>query len=96
MNGSNSWTEWQDVAFDGAKLWIESWQVIWLRSAMLARGGPASNLEAVRMVAEKVEANWQLANRLFWVGPMPGERAARHSIRHYRGKVAANRRRLGR
>lgn len=95
-SSENHWAAWQQVALDSFSLWVEAGQVIWLRSAKLAAGGPAANVEAVRMVEEKLVANWQLAGRLFGALPLAPPQLASSTVRHYRDKVAANQRRLSR
>ncbi|MFM5930867.1 MAG: hypothetical protein ACKOPQ_08170 [Novosphingobium sp.] len=75
-------------------LWGEAASVIMLRSWKLAQGGAGASKEAVRMVSEKVEANMQLGKDMM-ANPMQGPQSAtKRSLRHYRSKVRANRRRL--
>ena len=71
-----------------------SW-VIWLRCARLAQGGAVADREAYRMVAEKWQAQVELASALSTgrFGSDPGEIADR-TLKHYRTRVAANRTRL--
>ena len=64
-----------------------------LRTAKLAAGGPTAAREAKLMVAEKVRAAAELQLTLLGATPLGGTERA---LRHYRGKVAANRRRLAR
>jgi hypothetical protein len=77
---------WWDVAMLAA----EAQQVIWLRCLKLAAGGPQARAEAQRMVAEKPAAAMQAA-----VGLMMGDTSAK-TVKRYRNKVRANRRRLAR
>jgi hypothetical protein len=74
--------------FDLSLSIVEAQQVMWLRGLKLAAGGTAANREAARMVAEKVEAGFEVAGRLA-LGASPDEIS-----RLYRRKVRANRRRL--
>ncbi|MFV0644024.1 MAG: hypothetical protein ACK5NN_05910 [Sphingomonadaceae bacterium] len=94
VSAHKSLAAWQNLAWDSYALWIESGAVIWLRSLELAAGGPEAEREAVRMVKEKLVANWELGNQLLLNGPVPPTQAAQRSVRHYRGKVRANRKRL--
>jgi hypothetical protein len=83
------------LGFDAAVLGAEAAQVIGLRMAKLAAGGPAADAEAQRMVSEKVETAAALqamaiTGALGWTAP----RAASKTMAHYRRKVRANRSRL--
>jgi hypothetical protein len=68
----------------------ESQQVIWLRLFKLAAGGPKASAEARRMVSEKLALAAQAG-----VGVVTGETPA-GTVKRYRKKVRANRRRLSR
>ena len=46
-------TAWMNFAFDSARLYQEAHEVMTLRWMKLAAGGPASHIEAQRMIAEK-------------------------------------------
>jgi len=86
---------WLQVGTDAAVLGMEAAQVVGLRMAKLAAGGPAADVEARRMVSEKVEATMALqalamTGALGWTAP----RAASRTIAHYRRKVRQNRKRL--
>ncbi|MFC0687292.1 hypothetical protein [Novosphingobium clariflavum] len=85
--------EWLKLASESYNLWADSMMVIGMRTAdmMTGRGSSRENL---RMVTEKVEANAELAAKLFWGGPTTPEKAARKAVGHYRKRVRANRRRL--
>ena len=74
--------------WDLGTLAAESQQVIWLRWLKLAAGGPQASAEAHRMVAEKVIVAAQAG-----VGALTGDTSAR-TVKRYRTKVRANRRRL--
>ena len=67
---------------------LEVQQVIAMRILKLAVGGATAEREAVRMVAEKLAASQHTAIRLA-LGASPQQ-----AVRHYRGRVRANRRRL--
>jgi hypothetical protein len=101
--GRRSWAmtrsinPWLALGVDAWALGLEAASVIALRSLALAQGGARAQAEAVRMVAEKAEAASALAVRAAMgdLGATPQTVAAR-TVRHYRKKVTANRRRLTR
>ena len=95
MPSAKQISAWNRLAVDGASLWMEAATVIWLRSLRIAAGGRPAELEAERMVTEKLAANWELGWKLLGAGNSAPETTARRSINHYRGKVRANKRRLG-
>ena len=71
-------------------LYQETQQVIGLRLIKLALGGPASHVEAHRMVTEKGFAFAEAAAS-HAVGMSPGK-----VVRRYRSQVRSNKRRLSR
>lgn len=83
------------AAFDAMSANIEAQQVIGLRLAKIAMGGPAASVEAHRMMDEKVATAWQVQGAAMaslmtgGAASIPGRTAAT-----YRRKVRANRRRL--
>ena len=86
---------WLGVSLNAWALGVEASTVIGLRMMKMAAGGAAAELEAGRMVGEKVEAAVALQMRAMTVGLGPtAHGAAGKSIAHYRRKVRANRRRL--
>ncbi len=92
--GAVDLTAWNALALESLSLWTEANTVIWLRLMRMAGGGALAEQEASRMVSEKIAAHAQLGMRLMLGGWISPEQAARKSVRHYRGKVRANRRRL--
>lgn len=86
---------WNSLAMDSAALWMEAANVVWLRSLRIAQGGKLAEREAERMVSEKLRANWELGWKLLDLTGAAPETQARRSLNHYRGKVRANKRRLG-
>jgi hypothetical protein len=85
-----------EIAAATAALGMESAGVIALRTAGVAFGGAEAADEIWRMWSEKVVALAELQTRLLtgsW-GVTPAG-AAKATLKHYRRKVAANRRRLG-
>ena len=50
----------------------------------------------MRMIAEKVQAASELGMKVATSALLPPETVALEAVRHYRGKVSANRRRLSR
>lgn len=93
----NEAVEWMEIAAATAALGMESTAVIALRAAGAAFGGPKAVDEAWRMWAEKVVALAELQARLLTgsLGVTPAG-AAKQTLKHYRHKVAANKRRLSR
>ena len=84
---------WLRAGMDAWTLGLEASAVVALRTAKLAAGGGEAAREAELMVAEKVRAAVELQAALLGATPLGGTQLA---LRHYRGKVAANRRRLSR
>lgn len=88
---------WFRAGLDAWLLGAESSAVIALRLARLAAGGSASVREATLMVTEKIEAGLELQASLvggaLGLTPLSG---TQKTVRHYRRKVAANRKRLTR
>lgn len=79
---------WWKLGVDATLLAMESQQVIGLRLTKLAAGGPAAEVEAHRMVSEKIAA----ANEAALLMAMGGSTAK--VVAGYRRKVRANARRL--
>ena len=77
-------SSWLNVAM----LAFESQQVIWLRTMKLASGGLAAQVEAERMVSEKVVAATTATAKLM-AGQSPDQ-----VVKAYRRVVRANARRL--
>ena len=88
--------EWMEIAAASMALGMESAGVIGLRLAGAAAGGPNAADEAWRMWSEKFTALAELQTRFLSgsLGSTPSG-TARATLKHYRRKVAANRRRLG-
>lgn len=86
---------WMEIATGTMTLALESAGVIGLRAAKAARGGSSATDEAWRMYSEKFTAIAELQARLLMgtLGATPAA-AAKGSLKRYRRKVAANRRRL--
>jgi len=87
---------WLTAGFDMWMLGAEAASVMALRTARIAAGGLAGAAEAELMVTEKVRAAIELQTRLITgaLGTTP-LRATQGTLKHYRRKVAANKRRLG-
>ena len=85
------------LGLDAWLLGAEAMGVIAQRSAVIALGGAKAQLEAERMVAEKVEAAWMLgvACATGGLGVRP-ETVAGRTLKHYGKRVRANGRRLSR
>ena len=88
---------WARLGWHAWMLGAESANVIALRGLMFATGGDPHGTEARRMVAEKLEAarapqTMALTGVLGFTAPVMVDR----TLKHYRRKVRANRRRLNR
>lgn len=90
------YADWMKIGFDSWMLGMEASTVIGLRLTKLAAGGPAASVEAQRMVAEKMQAAWELqvAAATGRLGNTPHAQASK-ALKHYRRKVRANAKRLG-
>jgi hypothetical protein len=86
---------WVGIGADAWMLGLESSSVIGLRLFKIAAGGPAAEVEARRMVSEKVAAGADLHLKALTgeLGHSPAGAAAR-ILAHYMRRVRANRRRL--
>jgi hypothetical protein len=87
---------WLGASMDAWVLGMEASTVVGLRVAKMAMGGAGADDEARRMVSEKMQAAFelQLAMMTGQLGTTPLA-GTRKTIRHYRRKVKANRKRLG-
>lgn len=83
-------TAWMNFAFNSARLYQEAHEVMTLRWMKLAAGGPASHIEAQRMIAEKGFALAEAA------GSLASGATVDRVVRRYRNIVKANKRRLSR
>ena len=87
---------WIGAGFDAWLLTLEATTVMALRTAKIMSGGDVDGRETRLMVAEKLQAAFELQMKAMTgalgTTPLSGSRAV---LRHYKGKVAANRRRLG-
>jgi len=84
------------LSLDPAMLGAEANAVIGLRMMKIAAGGAEANAEVQRMISEKITTAAALqteAATRFMTGQSPI--SARGAVAHYRRKVRANRRRLG-
>jgi hypothetical protein len=88
--------EWMNAGVEAWMLALEASTVIALRTARIAAGGALADRELQLMWSEKVQAalEWQLALMTGGLGATALS-GTRETVRHYRGKVRANRRRLG-
>ena len=87
---------WARAGLDAWSLGLEASMVIGLRASRMALGGTGAGDETQLMVSEKVQAALELQTALMTgklgMTPLSGTQGV---LRHYRRKVAANRRRLG-
>jgi hypothetical protein len=86
---------WLRLGLGAWSLGAESSAVIGLRVMKMAAGGAAAEMEAQRMVREKVQAGLAIQTMALTgaLGVTPHGAAAK-TLAHYRRKVRANRRRL--
>lgn len=86
---------WATAGLDAWVLGMESAAVIGLRAAKIAGGGDVDGRETQLMIAEKMASIVELQTAMMTGGlgmtPLAGSQAV---LRHYKRKVAANRRRL--
>jgi hypothetical protein len=89
---------WFTLSMQMMKLGMESQMIILQRLSRLQMGGATAQKEAARMVAEKTTAaaTEALAMSLALASGKSPLSALELTVRSYRKKVAANRRRLGR
>lgn len=85
--------DWMKLAHDSYWLWAESLMVMGMRTTDMMTGR-GSDRENQLMVSEKVKAATEVGMMLAIAGVSP--KSAGKAVRHYRGKVSANRRRLAR
>lgn len=96
-----SGSPWLSLGLQTAKLAVDAQQVVALRMARLAAGGPRAYREATRMVSEKVAA-FAAAQRVMLDGANANKGASANKnaqtskklLALYRRRVAANKRRL--
>jgi hypothetical protein len=91
----SAYARWARTGFDAWMLGIEASAIIGLRVAKVARGGKAAEDELKLMVAEKLRSAAELSTAAMFgrlgMTPLIGTKKV---VRHYRAKVASNRRRL--
>lgn len=88
---------WLFAGMDAWMLGAEASLVAGMRLARIAAGGTQAVSETQLMLTEKVQAaaEWQMQMLAGGLGTTPLS-ATNRTLRHYRGKVAASRRRLAR
>lgn len=88
---------WMRIGWDAWMLGTEAATVMTLRTLKFAAGEDPDGVEARRMVSEKVEAAQALGvMALTGALGVTAPTAAHKTLKHYRRKVRANRRRLTR
>jgi hypothetical protein len=86
---------WFRFGVNAWSLGTDASSVIALRTLKIAAGGVAAEVEARRMVSEKIEAGLALQALVLTGGlGLTASSAATKMLTHYRRKVRANRRRL--
>ncbi len=86
---------WFGIGMDVWRLGYEASMVVGLRAMTFAAGGPAAQVEAQRMVAEKLDIGLALQLQLLSgaLGATPAD-VGRQALAKLRRKVRANRARL--
>ncbi len=93
--GRGAMADWFSLMDSSTRLAFEVPQVMALRLAALAMGGPAAGIEATQMVAEKMEAAGRAgAMAAAALGSGRSDAGAAAIARMYARRVSANRRRL--
>lgn len=87
--------QWTRLWLDASFVMADAAVVMTMRNMRLMMGGPAAAREGERMMAEKVEAGFELAGALASGRVRTPQGAARKAIGVYGRKVRANRKRLG-
>lgn len=86
---------WVELGWQSWLLGVEASAVIASRMMKVAAGGEPAERELQLMVNERVKAGAELQTKLARLGVQHApETAVAMTLRHYRKKVAANRRRL--
>ncbi len=95
QKSKNSMFAFADMAFQSTMLAIESQQVIAMRLAKFAMGGPDVQREAELMVSEKL-ASMAETSQMMMMAALGGKHDldAHKVVHHYRKKVSANVKRL--
>lgn len=89
---THQWTRlWLDASF----VMADAAMVMAMRNMRFMLGGPTAAREGERMMAEKVEAGFELAGALASGRVKTAEGAARKAVSVYGKRVRANRKRLG-
>ena len=86
---------WLKLGIDAWTLGMQASQVMALRTARIAEGGPAAGMEAWLMLTEKWQAAIEIQADLLSRGANASPATStRRTLTHYKRKVAANGRRL--
>ncbi|UUL83995.1 hypothetical protein OKW76_05825 [Sphingomonas sp. S1-29] len=87
---------WTQASIDAWTLGAEASTVIGMRMAKMAVGGAAADKEAQLMVSEKMQAMAELQMQMLTGGlGTTALSGTQKTLKHYKKKVAANRKRLG-
>ena len=85
---------WLRLSWQAWCLSIEASMVVALRMQKVAFGGFAAEREISKMVTEKVSSAQSMQMLMLQNAGRPIEETAAKAVKHYRGKVRANSRRL--
>lgn len=86
--------DWANLMFDASRLWTDAGLVVALRSWRVMQGGAAGSREFERMLSEKVEAGFELADALATGGLASPEATTRRVLGIFGKRVRGNYRRL--
>ena len=87
--------QWTQLWVRSSFLMADAAMVVAMRSVRMMLGGPGSAREGERMLAEKVEAGFELAGAFASGRVKTPEAAARKAVSVYGKRIRANRKRLG-
>ena len=94
-NSNAAAAQWAQLWVRSSFLMADAAMVLAMRSWRMMLGGPGSAREGERMVAEKVEAGFELAGAFASGKVKTPEAAARKAVSVYGKRIRANRKRLG-
>ena len=94
MTRSDPTAAWSRLMFDASQLMADAGMVVALRSWRMMAGGRSAQREVERMLAEKVDAGFELAGAFAGGRVKSPEAAASTALGIYGKRVRGNRKRL--
>ena len=94
-NANAAAAQWTQLWVRSSCLMADAAMVVAMRSWRMMLGGPVGAREGERMIAEKVEAGFELAGAIASGRVGTPEAAARKAVAVYGKRIRANRKRLG-